>query len=170
MIIHPWPGPARTFREGGDTFQCQLKISICINRKWFPFPAVFPRKESELFSSSSLDSWHHGTRTKLSTLPASPGNCIIEVLFWLAISSVSFWLLRVHTVLFLADRHEPYTSVSALAFWLIRELLWLVCTNRVARSGADTVVTDSSCYSGWDDPAWFWSAIVLLYHLLAYSE
>ena len=97
MIIHPWPGPgpARTFREGGDTFQCQLKISICINRKWFPFPAVFPRKESELFSSSSLDSWHHGTRTKLSTLPASPGNCIIEVLFWLAISSVSFWLLRV---------------------------------------------------------------------------
>ena len=65
----------------------------------------------------------------------------------------NFVLLLGHAVLFLADRHELYTSEPASAFWLIRELLWLVCTNRIARSGADTVVTDSSCYSGWDDPA-----------------
>ena len=63
--------------------------------------------------------------------------------------------LAFHAVLFLADRHELYTSESASAFWLIRELLWLVCTNKIARSGADTVVTDSSCYSGWDNPAWY---------------
>ena len=63
MIIHR---PGHTFRaslseeRAGNTFQCQLKISICINRKWFPFP-VFPRRESALFSPSLsrlVTSWH----------------------------------------------------------------------------------------------------------------
>ena len=89
MIIHP----ARTFRVSGErvgsTFQCQLKISICINRKWFPFPLEVPRKESELFSLA----WLVTSRHKDKAAKHGPGNCIIEVLFWWAISSVSFWLL-----------------------------------------------------------------------------
>ena len=44
--------------------------------------------------------------------------------------------------------------MSASAFWPIRELLWPVCTNRIARSGAATVVLDFSCLSGWDEIPW----------------